>query len=213
MKKELIKCFFEYKLIKTSFVKGTLFTLASSWKSPIYIDCRGAMAHPNMMDLIKRLFFEVVRPRKFDGVIAVAKGAIPHGTLLAESLVLPFGYVSIETKNHGLGKQIEGMDVAGKHIFLIDDLITTGKSVIACANILKDAGASSIFIASIFSYDLDEAKHNFEGAGFEPHSLVNMHDIASALTQLVGPEHLFSIEYFIQHPKDWQRLFAANSTI
>ncbi len=203
MKKELIDLIFKYGLIQTNFVQEKLVTLASGWKSPIYTDMRKAMAYPDMMEAIKRLFFEVTRPRKFDGIIAVAKGAIPHGTLLASSLELPMGYISVEAKDHGLGKQIEGMDVAGKNIFLIDDLVTTGKSLIKCVKILEGNGACSIFTASIFSYNLDLAKRNFEEAQVKVYPLVTIDDILPELKK-----RLPSIDYafllgWLSDPKEW----------
>ena len=86
---------------------------------------------------------------------------IPHGTLVAEELGLPFIYVRSKAKNHGKQNQIEGYFEKGQSVILIEDLITSGKSSLEAVSKLRNSGLKVKGLVSIFNYGFEEAKQNF----------------------------------------------------
>lgn len=149
------------------------FTWASGIKSPIYCDNRKTIGFPKERKELITLFIEKIKENYSDvEVIAgTATAGIPHAAFLAAGLDLPMVYVRGEKKKHGAGKQIEGGDVEGKKVILIEDLFSTGGSSLKAADALKEAGAEVISVMSVFSYELDVLKENFEAAGLEYASL------------------------------------------
>ena len=143
------------------------FTWASGIKSPIYCDNRKTIGFPKERKELITLFIEKIKENYSDvEVIAgTATAGIPHAAFLAAGLDLPMVYVRGEKKKHGAGKQIEGGDVEGKKVILIEDLFSTGGSSLKAADALKEAGAEVISVMSVFSYELDVLKENFEAAG------------------------------------------------
>lgn len=148
------------------------FTWTSGIKSPIYCDNRVTLSYPEVRNLILDGF--VQRMKQLEGVNtigAVATAGIPHGAILSHVLSLPFVYVRDKPKAHGRQNIIEGELQPNARILLIEDLISTGKSSIAAAESLKEAGAEVVEVLSIFNYGLESAHEAFEQSGFAFSSL------------------------------------------
>jgi orotate phosphoribosyltransferase len=156
-----------HSLLKTGAIKlspASPFTWVSGWKSPIYCDNRCTLGDVQVRGQVCEAFVSSIRAKYPDvEVIAgVATGAIAHGMLVAEKLGLPFAYVRAERKEHGLKKVVEGAEVAGKKVVVVEDLVSTGKSSVNALRHLKEENANVLGMAAIFTYEFDEARKAFE---------------------------------------------------
>ncbi|MEO8414699.1 MAG: orotate phosphoribosyltransferase [Ginsengibacter sp.] len=143
------------------------FTWASGWKSPIYCDNRKILSYPCIRDVIKSEMCNIVF-QSYPGaemLAAVATAGIPWGAMVSDQLKLPYIYVRPKPKEHAPGNQIEGFYEEGKDVILTEDLISTGKSSLLVAEVLKNSGLWVGGLLSIFNYGFDVAKNAFEKAG------------------------------------------------
>lgn len=149
------------------------FTWASSIKSPIYTDNRMTIGFPSVRQNIYKGLSELIKKEYSDVEIigGVATAGIPHSAWVAEELNKPMVYVRSKPKKHGAGRQTEGALVKNRKVVLIDDLISTGGSVLAAVNAVRKEGASVLGVVSIFSYELPAGKKNFVEAGLTFNSL------------------------------------------
>lgn len=203
LRQQIIAFLLEKGIIKTNFKQPIRFK--SGIKSPIYCDFRKSSSYPELMDMIATAFRDVNAGKDIDGVIGVATGAISHATHFALQNDLPSGYIrpGAQAKDYGLGNLIEGMNVAGQSIMLIEDLITTGGSVIENARILEKAGAQQIQICSIFSYSMKKADQEFADAGFTYTPIITVHDVLPELKKILPGEEFEMLEDWICDPGGW----------
>ncbi len=166
------------KLLQINAIKLSVnkpFTWASGWKSPIYCDNRKILSYPYIRDFIKsemcNLVFQSFASAEM--LAGVATAGIPWGAIASDQLKLPYIYVRPKPKEHGLGNQIEGFYEEGRKVVIIEDLISTGKSSLLVAEVLKNAGLQVEGLVSIFNYGFDEAKNSFEKAKINFHSLTD----------------------------------------
>lgn len=155
------------KLLQINAIKLSVnnpFTWASGWKSPIYCDNRKILSFPYIRDFIKSEMCDVVFKSfsNIDLIAGVATAGIPWGIMVADQLKLPFIYVRPRPKEHGLGNQIEGFYEPGKDVVIIEDLISTGKSSLQVAEVLKVAGLYVKGLISIFNYGFAQAQTSFD---------------------------------------------------
>ncbi len=155
------------KLLQINAIKLSVnnpFTWASGWKSPIYCDNRKILSFPYIRDFIKSEMCDVVFKSfsNIDLIAGVATAGIPWGIMVADQLKLPFIYVRPRPKEHGLGNQIEGFYEPGKNVVVIEDLISTGKSSLQVAEVLKVAGLYVKGLISIFNYGFAQAQTSFD---------------------------------------------------
>ena len=151
------------------------FTWASGWKSPIYCDNRKLLSFPYLRDFIKSEMCNVVFEQFAEAQLlaGVATAGIAWGAMAADQLKLPFIYVRPKPKEHGLGNQIEGSFETGQKTVIIEDLVSTGKSSLQVADVLRKNGLEVIGMVSIFNYSFDETQHAFKEADIELESLTN----------------------------------------
>lgn len=172
------------KLLQINAIKLSIdkpFTWASGWKSPIYCDNRKILSYPYIRDFIKSEMCNLIFQSYADAemLAGVATAGIPWGAMAADQLKLPYIYVRPKPKEHGLGNQIEGFYEEGKKVVIIEDLISTGKSSLLVAEVLKNAGLQVEGMVSIFTYGFDEAKSSFEKANIKCHSLTDYYSVIS----------------------------------
>ncbi|SFH90905.1 orotate phosphoribosyltransferase [Pisciglobus halotolerans] len=149
------------------------YTWASGIKSPIYCDNRITMSYPTIRKEIAKGLAALIR-QFYPGVEVIAGTAtagIPHAAWVAEILDLPMIYVRSKAKGHGKQNQIEGRLQNGQKVVCIEDLISTGGSVIEAAAAVQQAGGEVLGCVAIFSYQLDAAATNFEKAELALHTL------------------------------------------
>ena len=202
-KKILIELLLKYGIIKTNFKQPI--TFKSGIKSPIYCNLRECSSYPDLMKIICENFQELFKGVQLDGIVGIATGAIQHSTLLAYSMNLPSGYIrpDAKAKEYGLRNLIEGINPSGKRIGLIEDLVSTGGSVLTGAEVLKKAGAGKIYIVSIFSYDMEKMKEEFAKNGLILQSIITIHDLMPYLKISLSFGDYKSIENWVSDPEGW----------
>ncbi|WP_409292162.1 orotate phosphoribosyltransferase [Peribacillus sp. SCS-37] len=149
------------------------FTWSSGIKSPIYCDNRLTLSYPEvrreiadgLAGLIKEKFPEA------EIIAGTATAGIPHAAWVSDVLDLPMCYVRSKAKEHGKGKQIEGKAGMGQKVVVIEDLISTGGSVITAVKALRDAGCEVLGAAAIFNYELEKGRKQLEEANIQAVSL------------------------------------------
>lgn len=139
------------------------FTWSSGWNSPIYCDNRLTLRYPVIRKKIAKAFIEIVDQKleNPDVITGTATAGIPHAAWIAGSMNLPLAYVRAKAKAYGLGNQIEGGVEKGESTIVIEDLISTGGSVISVVEALNFIGAETSAIMAIFSYGFDKANKKF----------------------------------------------------
>jgi len=183
------------------------FTWASGWKSPIYCDNRKTLSYPEIRDLLKENFAQVVTEKfgKPDFIAGVATGAIAIGALVADALNLPFVYVRPKPKEHGLGNQIEGEIPEGKKVVVIEDLVSTGKSSLKAVEALRNQNIKVIGMVAVFTYGLKIAKDNFKEANVPLKTLSNYNQLIQFALQTgyIKESDLETLNQWRENPEAW----------
>ncbi|MGM0124255.1 orotate phosphoribosyltransferase [Enterococcus sp. AZ194] len=140
------------------------FTWASGIKSPIYCDNRITMSYPKVRKDIANGLAEKIKETfpEVEVIAGTATAGIPHAAWVAEILDLPMVYIRSKAKDHGKGNQIEGRISEGQKMVVIEDLISTGGSVLEAVEAAKREGADVLGVAAIFTYELAKGITNFE---------------------------------------------------
>lgn len=166
------------------------FTFVSGIKSPIYCDNRKMIGFPEERKIVVREFIKLLEKVDFDIVAGTATAGIPWAAFIAMEMNKPMAYIRGEKKAHGAGRQIEGAELQGKKVIVIEDLISTGGSSIKAVNAAREAGATEVEVFAIFSYEFEKAYKNFEEAGVAWESLSNF----SSLIQVAKEENYLTEE-------------------
>ena len=184
------------------------FTWASGIKSPIYTDNRVTLAYPETRTLIEDGFVEKIRAEfpDVEVIAGTATAGIPHGAIIADKMNLPFAYIRSKPKDYGAGNQIEGRVAPGQKMVVIEDLISTGGSVLDAIAAAKREGADVIGAAAIFTYELPKAEKNFNEAGVKLITLSNYTELITLAEAegYVSPEGLALLEKFKYDQENWQ---------
>ena len=158
LEEKVAKALFDVKAVKINV--GEPFRFASGIKSPIYCDNRYVLGFSDDRDTIVEAFVERIN-KNVDVIVGVATAGIPWAAFIADRMKKPLAYVRNKPKDHGAGKQIEGAEVKGKKVVVIEDLITTGKSSLIAVDVLQKEEVKELEVKSIFSYGFDSAKANY----------------------------------------------------
>ena len=185
------------------------FKWAAGWNSPIYCDNRKTLSYPEIRNYIRQGLSAIVKNHyKSANVIAgVATAGIPHGALVAEELGLPFIYVRAKAKEHGKQNQIEGYFEQGQSVVLVEDLISSGKSSLEAANILRESGMHVKGMVSIFTYGFDAAKENFKANDCEYVSLCDYNTLLPQAieSQYIEEKDLTILKQWRENPSMWKK--------
>lgn len=183
------------------------FTWASGIKSPIYTDNRVTLAYPETRTLIEDGFVEKIRAEfpDVEVIAGTATAGIPHGAIIADKMNLPFAYIRSKPKDHGAGNQIEGRVSPGQKMVVIEDLISTGGSVLDAIAAAKREGADVIGAAAIFTYELPKADKNFNEAGVKLVTLSNYTELIHLAEQegYINAEGLALLKRFKEDQENW----------
>lgn len=161
------------------------FTWASGIKSPIYCDNRLTLTAPDVRSRIEEGLAETVR-RYYPDVevlMGTSTAGIAHAAIVGHLMNLPMGYVRSGAKDHGRGNQIEGKLLPGQKVVVVEDLISTGGSVIEVVNVLREAGAEVLGVVSIFTYGMKKGLTRMAEAQVENHSLSNFDVLVRAAAE------------------------------
>lgn len=151
------------------------FTWASGIKSPIYCDNRITMSYPHVRRAIAKGLAAVIKTTypEAEVIAGTATAGIPHAAWVAELLDLPMVYIRSKAKEHGKGNQIEGRIQPNQKMVVIEDLLSTGGSVLEACEAAKREGADVLGVAAIFTYELPQVQENFNQAGLSYVTLTN----------------------------------------
>jgi orotate phosphoribosyltransferase len=185
------------------------FTWTSGIKSPIYCDNRLTLSFPlvrrkiaiGLEELILTYYPEV------DVIAGTATAGIPHAAWVSDNLNLPMVYVRGKAKEHGKGNQIEGLIEAGKNVVIVEDLISTGGSVITTAEALKAVGANVLGVVAIFTYGLEKGTKQLSDAGLSYYTITDYLTLIEVAKekQLINQEDLAKLKKWRDNPAslDW----------
>ena len=161
------------------------FIWASGIKSPIYCDNRLILTAPAVRDTVEQAIADTVRREypEAEVLMGTATAGIAHAAIAAHLLGLPMGYVRSGSKDHGRKNQIEGKLTPGERVVVIEDLISTGGSVLDTVAALRAAGAEVLGVISIFTYGMAKGRQRLAEAGVKCVSLTDLDTIAQVGVQ------------------------------
>lgn len=182
------------------------FTWASGIKSPVYCDNRLTLTAPEVRQDVENGLAQIVREYypEAEVLMGTSTAGIAHAAITAHLLNMPMGYVRSGAKDHGRKNQIEGRLEPGQKVVVIEDLISTGGSVIEVVNVLREAGAEVLGVASIFTYGMQKGLDRLAAAQVENHSLSNFDVIAQVAAEegYIRPEDVRRLLAFRNNPSD-----------
>lgn len=182
------------------------FTWASGIKSPVYCDNRLTLTAPEVRDDVENGLAQVIREHYPDAevLMGTSTAGIAHAAITGHILGLPMGYVRSGAKDHGRKTQIEGRLEPGQRVVVVEDLISTGGSVLEVVNILREAGAQVLGIASIFTYGMRRGIERLAQANVRNISLTNFDVITQVAAQegYIAPEDVARLLAFRNDPSD-----------
>ena len=182
------------------------FKWASGWNSPIYCDNRKILAYPKIREFIKNEFISLINDFDKPTCIAgVATGGIAIGAIVAEELGLPFCYVRSESKSHGMKNNIEGDLKLEDKVFVIEDLISSGKSSIKAIKDLKEFGVEICGLGAIFTYGFEVSENNFsnESCSFKTLSNYSVLLDTALKNNYISNEELKTLIKWRNSPSTW----------
>ena len=161
------------------------FTWASGIKSPVYCDNRLTLTAPAVRLDVESGLAETIRREypEVEVLMGTSTAGIAHAAITAHIMGLPMGYVRSGAKDHGRGNQIEGKLEPGQKVVVVEDLISTGGSVIEVVNVLREAGAEVLGIVSIFTYGMQKGIDRLAAANVRNVSLTNFDVIAEVAAE------------------------------
>lgn len=184
------------------------FVWASGIKSPVYCDNRLTLTAPQARNIIEQAMADTVKAEypEAEILMGTSTAGIAHAAIAAHILGLPMGYVRGSAKDHGRGNRIEGRLMPGQKTVVIEDLISTGGSVLDTVEALRQAGAEILGIVSIFTYQFEEAERRMSESGVKNISLCDLDALmqAAELKGYITAEQRKMVEAFRADPKDWR---------
>ena len=182
------------------------FTWASGIKSPVYCDNRLTLAYPEVRTHVEEALAKTVKEvyPKAEALMGTSTAGIAHAAITAQIMGLPMGYVRSGAKDHGRKNQIEGKLEKGQKVVVVEDLISTGGSVIEVVNVLREAGAEVLGIVSIFTYGMQKGLDRLAAADVKNVSLTNFDVIAEIAAQegYIAPTDVERLIAFRNNPSD-----------
>ena len=182
------------------------FTWASGIKSPVYCDNRLILTAPDVRTEVETALMQTIRREYPDAevLMGTSTAGIAHAAITAQMMGLPMGYVRSSSKDHGRQNQIEGRLETGQKVVVVEDLISTGGSVLEVVNVLREAGAEVLGIVSIFTYGMKKGLERLAAAKVKNVSLTNFDVIAqvAAEQKYIKPEDVTRLLQFRNDPSD-----------
>ena len=182
------------------------FTWASGIKSPVYCDNRLTLTAPEVRLDVENGLAELIRNHypEAEVLMGTSTAGIAHAAITAHILNMPMGYVRSGAKDHGRQNQIEGRLEKGQKVVVVEDLISTGGSVIEVVNVLREAGAEVLGVVSIFTYGMKKGLERLAEAQGKNISLTNFDVVAQAAAEegYIAPEDVERLIAFRNNPSD-----------
>ena len=184
------------------------FTWASGIQSPIYTDNRVTLSYPDTRTLIEDGFVQKIKEEfpDVEVIAGTATAGIPHGAIIADRMNLPFAYIRSKPKDHGAGNQVEGRIFKGQKMVVIEDLISTGGSVLDAVAAAEREGADVLGVVAIFTYELPKATENFTNAGVKLVTLSNYSELikVAKVQGYINADGLTLLKKFKENQENWR---------
>ena len=182
------------------------FTWASGIKSPIYCDNRLTLTAPEVRTHVEMGLMETIKDHypEVEVLMGTSTAGIAHAAITGHMMNLPMGYVRSGAKDHGRGNQIEGKLEKGQKVVVVEDLISTGGSVIEVVEALREAGAEVLGIASIFTYGMKKGIDRLAAANVKNVSLSNLDTLVEVAAEegYIQQEDIARLVAFRNNPSD-----------
>ena len=182
------------------------FTWASGIKSPVYCDNRLTLTAPEVRLDVENGLAALIKEcyPQAEVLMGTSTAGIAHAAITAHLLDLPMGYVRSGAKDHGRQNQIEGKLEPGQKVVVVEDLISTGGSVLEVVNVLREAGADVLGVVSIFTYGMKKGVERLAAAKVENHSLTDFDTVAAVAAEegYIRPEDVARLIAFRDNPSD-----------
>ena len=182
------------------------FTWASGIKSPVYCDNRLTLSDRDVRTDVEEGLAELIRENypEAEVLMGTSTAGIAHAAITAHIMGLPMGYVRSGHKDHGRQNQIEGRLEKGQKVVVVEDLISTGGSVLEVVDVLREAGAEVLGIVSIFTYGMQKGLDRLKAADVKNISLTNFDVIAEVAAEdgYIRPEDVERLIKFRNNPSD-----------
>ena len=182
------------------------FTWASGIKSPIYCDNRLTLTAPEVRTEIENGLANLVRTKfpECEVLMGTSTAGIAHAAIVGHLMGLPMGYVRSGAKDHGKKNQIEGKLEKGEKVVVVEDLISTGGSVLEVVDVLRQAGAEVLGIVSIFTYNMNKGRVRLEEEHISNYSLTNLDVLVQAAAEdgIIPEQDIKRILAFRDEPSD-----------
>ncbi len=190
------------------------FTWASGIKSPVYCDNRLTLTAPAVRNDVENGLAQIVKENypQAEVLMGTSTAGIAHAAIVGHILGMPMGYVRSGNKDHGRQNRIEGKLEAGQKVVVIEDLISTGGSVLEVVDALREAGAEVLGVASIFTYGMQKGIDRMNAAGVKNVSLTNFDTVAAVAAQqnYIQPSDVERLIAFRNDPSDESWIKGAN---
>ena len=184
------------------------FTWASGIQSPIYTDNRVTLSYPDTRTLIEDGFVQKIKEEfpDVEVIAGTATAGVPHGAIIADRMNLPFAYIRSKPKDHGAGNQVEGRIFKGQKMVVIEDLISTGGSVLDAVAAAEREGADVLGVVAIFTYELPKATENFANAGVKLVTLSNYSELikVAKVQGYINADGLTLLKKFKENQENWR---------
>ncbi|MBQ6369143.1 MAG: orotate phosphoribosyltransferase [Parasporobacterium sp.] len=182
------------------------FTWASGIKSPVYCDNRLTLTAPEVRDHVENGLAELIRTEypEAEVLMGTSTAGIAHAAITAHILGMPMGYVRSGAKDHGRKNQIEGRLEPGQKVVVVEDLISTGGSVLEVVDVLREAGADVLGVVSIFTYGMKKGLERLAAANVKNISLTDFDMVAQTAAEenYIRPEDVDRLIAFRNNPSD-----------
>ena len=182
------------------------FTWASGIKSPVYCDNRLTLTAPEVRTDVETGLKELIEENypEAEVLMGTSTAGIAHAAITAHLMNLPMGYVRSSSKDHGRQNRIEGKLVPGQKVVVVEDLISTGGSVIEVVDALREVGAEVLGIVSIFTYGMKKGLERLAAADVKNVSLTNLDVLSEVAAQegYIKPEDVNRLIAFRNNPSD-----------
>ena len=182
------------------------FTWASGIKSPVYCDNRLTLTAPEVRTDVETGLKELIEENypEAEVLMGTSTAGIAHAAITAHLMNLPMGYVRSGNKDHGRQNRIEGKLEKGQKVVVVEDLISTGGSVIEVVDVLREAGAEVLGIVSIFTYGMKKGLERLAAADVKNVSLTNLDVLSEVAAQegYIKPEDVNRLIAFRNNPSD-----------
>lgn len=209
MKLEIAKELLKIQAVSLS--PAAPYTWSSGMKSPIYCDNRLTLSYPSLRKAIAEGLAEKITEYfpEAEVLAGTATAGIAHAALTADKMELPMVYVRSSSKSHGKGNQIEGLIKEGQKVVIVEDLISTGKSIIEVQRALEAAGAVVLGAAAIFTYGLKKGTNQLEEAGLSVEVLTGFDALVKAAEEenYIKASDMERLKKWKQNPEseDWMK--------